>query len=204
MADDYAVQREALIETLEAEGLTLNGLRDTVLRVERERFLPEQVAPFAYYEQDLIIDDALLALNIKTSLEILSFAQLEKGMRVLLVGSCAGYEEALILTLGCTLEVLEPDEQARSYAQERLREQSYEVPSYHAHVGDVQGEFDRIVAIKSLEHAQKRLFDLAPRGEVIVALGEEKVLVVMKPDEPALRFIGSVWIPPLNMRAFST
>lgn len=195
--DSEALEREALVELLEAEAvLTDDDVAEAMRRVPRTPFVGERAKPFAYAQEDVPIEDHVLALSPRTIAEILSIARPAEGMRVLLLGTSTGYVEALLHAIGCRVTIVEPNERQTAYVRARLEERA--VPVTFATLADA-GEQDLAISLKAVDALDPRLLGFTPYGRTMLAIGEDKTLIALEyhgdPVRPEVAYSGSVWLP---------
>ena len=203
--DLFANQKSALIDKWKSdEILEDNFLEDAFKDARREYFIDKKNAPYSYYEQEISIDDDIVAPEISTVIDILELAQIKPGMSILLLGCSSGYEEELLLKLRCNVDVLEGNMKSIDYARAKL-EVLYDddkIPAYFTRLGELNKKYDRVIGFKSVPKLRKQLFGLVDKGRMVLCLGDEKVLVTLDFDgssHPLMKFIGSLWLPPLGL-----
>lgn len=191
------LEREALVELLEAEGVIADeDVADAMRRVPRRAFLNETAKPFAYAQEDVPVGEHIVALSVRTIAELLSTAHPAHGMRVLLLGTSTGYVEALLARIGCTVSTIETNERQAGYARSRLAEQNV---TARFTTLDEAGEQDLVIPLKAVERLDARLLGFTPYGRTMLVIGEDKTLVALDyrgdARHPEASYSGSVWLP---------
>ncbi|MEA3040513.1 MAG: protein-L-isoaspartate(D-aspartate) O-methyltransferase [Sphingomonadales bacterium] len=156
------------------------ALQRALLRVPRHLFVPAQLAVAAYQDTPLPIGFDKTVSQPFIGALMLDLLQVERGMRVLEVGTGLGYQAAVLAELGARLWTVEIVEEFASEAGMRLSTLGYEGISLR--VGDgsrgwaEHAPFDRIlVTAAAKEPPQALLGQLAPGGRMVIPLGPREV-----------------------------
>ena len=189
--------RESLIELLEADGvLTDEDVAAAMRAIARDAYFDDVSKPFAYTLQDVTISDHVIALNPRAIAEILSIARPHDEMNVLLLGTSTGYVEAILTAIGCTVTVIEPNEEQRAYAQANLARNGVRA-SYIA-LEDAR-TYDLVISLKTLPKLDPRVLGYTPYGRTVLVIGDEHTLIALDyrgdPTQPDVSYSGSVWLP---------
>lgn len=89
------MQKDELIESLKKQGIS-DKVVSAFANVKREDFVPHSLIGFAYEDFSLPIETGATISQPSTSAFMISLLELEKGNKVLEVGSGSGYSLALI------------------------------------------------------------------------------------------------------------
>jgi protein-L-isoaspartate(D-aspartate) O-methyltransferase len=179
---DYAAQRARLITEIRhsAHYDLAAGLDESVLqalgRVERHRFVPDNVRNDAYHNQPLPIGYGQTISQPYIVALMTDLLDLAAGDVVLEVGTGSGYQAAVLAELGArvfTIEIIEP--LART-AGERLAELGYDTVT--TRLGDgyfgwaEHAPFDRIIVTAAASHVPPPLIEqLRPGGRMVIPVG---------------------------------
>jgi protein-L-isoaspartate(D-aspartate) O-methyltransferase len=155
-------------------------LQRALLKVPRHLFVPAQLAVAAYQDTPLPIGFDKTVSQPFIGALMLDLLEVERGMRVLEVGTGLGYQAAVLAELGARLWTVEIVEEFASEAGMRLSTLGYEGISLR--VGDgsrgwaEHAPFDRIlVTAAAKEPPQALLGQLAPGGRMVIPLGPKEV-----------------------------
>jgi len=170
-------------------------LQNALLRVPRHLFVPTQLAIAAYQDTPLPIGFDKTVSQPFIGALMLDLLEVERGQRVLEVGTGLGYQAAVLSELGARLWTVEIVEEFASEAGMRLSTLGYEGISLR--VGDgsrgwpEHAPFDRIlVTAAAREPPQALVEQLAPGGRMVIPLGPrdvQQLSVVEKAADGGLR-----------------
>jgi protein-L-isoaspartate(D-aspartate) O-methyltransferase len=156
------------------------ALQTALLRVPRHLFVPGQLAVAAYQDTPLPIGFDKTVSQPFIGALMIDLLELERGDRVLEVGTGFGYQTAVLAELGARLWTVEIVEEFASEAGLRLSTLGYE--GIHLRVGDgsrgwaEHAPFDRILVTAAAREAPRALLDqLAPGGRMVIPLGPKDV-----------------------------
>ncbi|MHC1586260.1 MAG: protein-L-isoaspartate O-methyltransferase, partial [Candidatus Hecatellaceae archaeon] len=94
---DFEAERRKLVEALKSQGVIRSRkVAEAMLRVPRERFIPERLRGQAYYDMPLPIGWGQTVSAPHMVAMMCEFLELEVGHRVLEVGAGCGYHAAVI------------------------------------------------------------------------------------------------------------
>jgi protein-L-isoaspartate(D-aspartate) O-methyltransferase len=169
---------------------TIEGcLRDALLEVPRHLFVPPQLAAVAYQDTPLPIGFDKTVSQPFIGALMLDLLDLERGQRVLEVGTGLGYQAAVMAELGASVFSVEIVEEFAEGARLRLGSLGYDV---EIRVGDgsrgwaEHAPFDRILVTAAAKAPPQALIDqLAEGGKMVIPVGEGDVqqLSVIEKDE---------------------
>jgi protein-L-isoaspartate(D-aspartate) O-methyltransferase len=181
-------QREQLVNELVLRGIiTTPAVKDAFRAVPREHFVPEfarQTPLSEVYKDQAIptkIDRAGRSLSSSSEPGIMALMleclQLQRGQRVLEIGTGTGYNAALLSTIvgpSGSVASVEVDPELADQARERLHENGFNVTVVHGdgRLGyDSQAPYDRIIATaSSLTVPREWVMQLADSGLIVVPL----------------------------------
>ncbi|HEY0014646.1 MAG TPA: protein-L-isoaspartate(D-aspartate) O-methyltransferase [Allosphingosinicella sp.] len=156
------------------------ALQNALLRVPRHLFVPGQLAIAAYQDTPLPIGFDKTVSQPFIGALMIDLLALERGDRVLEVGTGFGYQAAVLAELGARLWTVEIVEEFANEAGLRLSTLGYE--GIHLRVGDgsrgwaEHAPFDRILVTAAAREAPRALLDqLAPGGRMVIPLGPRDV-----------------------------
>jgi protein-L-isoaspartate(D-aspartate) O-methyltransferase len=159
---------------------TIEGcLRDALLEVPRHLFVPPQLAAVAYQDTPLPIGFDKTVSQPFIGALMLDLLDLERGQRVLEVGTGLGYQAAVMAELGASVWSVEIVEEFAEAAAARLAALGYDVA---VRVGDgsrgwaEHAPFDRILVTAASSEAPAALVEqLGPGGRMVIPLGGQDV-----------------------------
>jgi len=119
---DTAVQRANMVAAqLRPNDVTDPRIRDAMLMVPRERFVPAPYLPVAYAERCIPLDGGRTLLDPRTLAKLLQLAGIAPEDRVLDVGCGTGYSTAVLSLLAREVIGVEESEKLAHQATENLR-----------------------------------------------------------------------------------
>jgi protein-L-isoaspartate(D-aspartate) O-methyltransferase len=132
---DYGIltsgHRKTMVETqLLARGVKNELVIDAFLNVPRECFVLEEYAENAYDDSPLpIIDGQTISqpymVAVMTELLELTAEDISKGVKILEIGTGAGYQAAILANMGCSVVSIERIETVADFARENLNKLPY-------------------------------------------------------------------------------
>jgi protein-L-isoaspartate(D-aspartate) O-methyltransferase len=156
------------------------ALQNALLRVPRHLFVPGQLAIAAYQDTPLPIGFDKTVSQPFIGALMIDLLEIERGHRVLEVGTGFGYQAAVLAELGARLWTVEIVEEFASEAGLRLSTLGYE--GIHLRVGDgsrgwaEHAPFDRILVTAAAREVPRALLDqLADGGRMVIPLGPKEV-----------------------------
>jgi len=156
------------------------ALQNALLRVPRHLFVPAQLAIAGYQDTPLPIGFDKTVSQPFIGALMLDLLAVERGQRVLEVGTGLGYQAALLAELGARLWTVEIVEEFGSEAGLRLAKLGYEGISLR--VGDgsrgwaEHAPFDRILVTAAAKEPPAALLgQLAPGGRMVIPIGPKEV-----------------------------
>lgn len=186
MTMDYAAPRADLLEEIRREyrytaGFTGKSQPDgrvlrALAKVERHRFVPTDLAPFAYDNRPLPIGFGQTISQPYIVALMTDFLALKATDTVLEVGTGCGYQSAVLSLLAHRVYSLEIIEALAGAAADRLAWLGYdniEIKSGDGSLGwPEQAPFDGIIVTAAADHIPSALFaQLAPEGRLVLPVG---------------------------------
>jgi protein-L-isoaspartate(D-aspartate) O-methyltransferase len=178
------------------------SVRDALARVDRARFVPEELQGRACDDDALPIGHGQTISQPTMVRHILEALDLRGGERVLDVGTGSGYQAALLAELAGEVHTIERIPELAAAARDRLP------PNVHVHVGDgteglpVHAPFDAIaVAAAAAAPPPALLEQLAPGGRLVIPIGppDQQVLHVYR-DGAVTRTVRCRFVPLVKIR----
>jgi protein-L-isoaspartate(D-aspartate) O-methyltransferase len=126
-APDFAAQREEMVEkTIRARGVRSDQVLDAILRVPREKFLPEHLREFAYDDSPLPIGEEQTISQPYIVAFMLEALALQGGERVLEIGTGSGYAAAVLSRIAGEVYTVERIGQLAEKAAATLADLGYD------------------------------------------------------------------------------
>lgn len=177
--DDYAAQREAMVDALVAdEIITDRRVIDAMRAVPRHEFVPAGQIDAAYEDAALPIGDGRMLIAPSYVGLMAEALAVQPTDRVLEIGTGMGYEAAVLSTLARHVYTVEPDEALAAAARQRLQALGYTNVTLRQGDGVTgwpeQAPFDRIIVNAALGEIPQALIDqLKDGGLMVIPLGED-------------------------------
>jgi protein-L-isoaspartate(D-aspartate) O-methyltransferase len=198
-ADERARDREVMALTVDnmaattpvAEARLLDWKVLAAMRaVPRHLFVPEEIRPYAYQNTALPIGhDQTISQPYIVAL-MTDLLDVEKGHRVLEIGTGSGYQAALLSVLAGEVYSIEIVEPLAAEAAERLKTLGYANVTVRAGDGYLgwpdRAPFDRIIVTAGAPHIPQPLVDqLKPGGRMVIPVSQkngdgEQLMLVRK------------------------
>jgi protein-L-isoaspartate(D-aspartate) O-methyltransferase len=119
---DTAVQRANMVAAqLRSNDVTDARIREAMLTIPRERFVPASYLPVAYAERCIPLDQERVLLDPRTLAKLLQLADVGPEDRVLDVGCGSGYSTAILSMMAREVIGLEESRALADRATENLR-----------------------------------------------------------------------------------
>ena len=187
-AQDYGLQRRAMVdEQIRQRGIREREVLKAMEQVPRHLFVPESVRPKAYEDEALPIGPGRAIYQPYVVALMTSLLDLDKGDKVLEVGTGTGYHAAILSRIAREVYSIEIDSTAASQASKRLSGLGY--PNVFVRHGDGyqgwpdKGPFDAILLSVAPPRVPKPLIDqLRVGGKMVVPVGGffQDLLVITK------------------------
>jgi protein-L-isoaspartate(D-aspartate) O-methyltransferase len=109
-ADLFADARTCMVDSqIRPNRVTDSRILSAMRRLPRERFLPPNVWPLAYADEDVPLGNGRFMMEPMVFAKLLQAANLRDNERVLVIGAGAGYGAAVLAACGCRVTALEDD-----------------------------------------------------------------------------------------------
>jgi protein-L-isoaspartate(D-aspartate) O-methyltransferase len=187
-AQDYGLQRRAMVdEQIRQRGIREREVLKAMEQVPRHLFVPESVRPKAYEDAALAISPGRAIYQPYVVALMTSLLDLDRGDKVLEVGTGTGYHAAILSRIAREVYSIEIDSTAAAQATKRLSGLGY--PNVFVRHGDgYQGwaekaPFDAILLSVAPPRVPKPLIDqLRVGGKMVVPVGGffQDLLVITK------------------------
>ncbi len=178
---DYEKQRETMVQRqIRARAITDEPILRAFREVPRERFVPEEMAEFAYEDGPLPIGEGQTISQPYIVASMVEAAEIGSDDRVLEVGAGSGYAAAVLSRIAARVFAIERHAILARQAQERVAALGYDNLDVIAGDG-MQGlpeeaPFDAIlVAARGIEVPEALKQQLAVNGRLIIPVGGEDV-----------------------------
>ena len=176
-AQDYGLQRRAMVdEQIRQRGIREREVLKAMEQVPRHLFVPESVRPKAYEDEALPIGPGRAIYQPYVVALMTSLLDLDRGDKVLEVGTGTGYHAAILSRIAREVYSIEIDSTAASQASKRLAGLGY--PNVFVRHGDGyqgwpdKGPFDAILLSVAPPRVPKPLIDqLRVGGKMVVPVG---------------------------------
>ena len=109
-AEHFADARNCMVDSQIRPNRVIDPrILSAMRRLPRERFLPANVWPLAYADEDVPLGNGRFMLEPMVLAKLLQAANLRDNERVLVVGAGTGYGAAVLAACGCRVTALEDD-----------------------------------------------------------------------------------------------
>jgi protein-L-isoaspartate(D-aspartate) O-methyltransferase len=187
LAQDWGLQRRALVDELRQRGIRERTVLRAMEQVPRHLFVPESVRRRAYEDQALPVGSGRTVYQPYVVALMTSLLDLDRGDRVLEVGTGSGYHAAILSRIAREVYSVEIDSTAAAQARRRLAGLGYVNVSVR-HGDGYQGwpdkaPFDAILLSVAPPRVPKPLIDqLRVGGKMVVPVGGffQDLLVITK------------------------
>ncbi|MFA6163295.1 MAG: protein-L-isoaspartate(D-aspartate) O-methyltransferase [Methylobacter sp.] len=192
MVDIIKIHVKETRDFLNQESLD-NRVLDTLRKVPRHEFIPDDQRPYAYENMPLPIGYGQTISQPYIVAVMTDLLKLKKTDRVLEVGTGSGYQAAILAELADSVYTIEIIEGLGKHAAENLKRTGYD--AVHTRIGDgyygweAAAPFDGIVVTAVASHIPPPLIkQLKPGGRMIIPVGAQfmtqyLVLVTKDVDE---------------------
>lgn len=191
--DPWARSRGRLVDQLEADGIGDQRVLRAMRRVPRHEFVPAGLRTFAYDDRPLPIGNDQTISQPYVVARMSELAEVERGERVLEIGTGSGYQAAVLAEMGAEVWSIEIVGELARTARERLARLGYEQVRVR-HGDGYQGwrehaPFDAIVLTAAPPRIPEPLkAQLAVGGKLVAPVGEGvQELVVLTRTERGFR-----------------
>ena len=173
-----------MIERLRAKGITDETVLTAMRKVPRHRFVASGLEMQAYDETSLPIGFGQTISHPYTVAVMTRALQVQKGQRILEIGTGSGYQAAVLCTLGAEVYTIEKVPELAKYARQRLSK-----AGCHAQIriGDgtigwqSNAPFDAVIVTAGAPVTPENLIQqLSHKGRLLIPVGnkEQQVLTL--------------------------
>jgi len=183
-------ERKVLVKSLEAKGITDKRVLKAFLNVPREKFVPSTFRKYAYDDNALPIECNQTISQPFTVGYMTMVLNVEKGSKVLEIGTGSGYKAAILCEIGGEVYSIERIESLYNSAKSLLAKLNYKV---NLKIGDgslgweEHAPYDRIIVTAAAPDVPESLIrQLKIGGKLVIPVGSlefQKLYVVKKTGE---------------------
>ncbi|MBU2446099.1 MAG: protein-L-isoaspartate(D-aspartate) O-methyltransferase [Bacteroidetes bacterium] len=200
----YESERDKLIDELTSQGITDVFVIKAIHDIPREKFVPEALQHQAYKNIALPIGKGQTISQPYTVAIMTQALKLEKGLKVLEVGTGSGYQAAILLNMGAQVFTIERDFDLYQEAKKKFDKMEMNIACMCGDGTVGWNEFapyDRIIVTAAAPDVPKSLLkQLKIGGIIVVPVGSRTTQimhVVVREDEekysttkiPAFQFV---------------
>lgn len=206
-------EREELVRKLQSHGyIRTDEVKNAMLRIPREEFIPPENRKYAYIDQPLPIGEGQTISAPHMVAMICETLELRKGMKILEIGSGFGYNAAVVAELVGPeghLFTTERIEKLAKCAEDNLKRTGYDKCVTVLHKDGTKGfadeaPYDRIYATASAPKVPEPLKEqLKIKGRLLTPIGShtyfQELICVLRvsEDEYESRKLGGVAFVPM-------
>ncbi|MFC5445676.1 protein-L-isoaspartate O-methyltransferase family protein [Rhizobium halophytocola] len=174
---DFTAAREKMVDNqIRTTDVTAHSVLNAFLTVPREAFLPDNLKPLAYIDEDMPVAPGRYVMEPSPLAKLLQLAKIGKDDVVLEIGCCAGYATALLSHLAGSVVAVESDEVLAANATATLAELGCDNAAVVS--GDLEGgypseaPYDLIFVNGAVEEIPSALIgQLRQGGRLVTVLG---------------------------------
>jgi protein-L-isoaspartate(D-aspartate) O-methyltransferase len=175
---DFQSMKEEMVETqIRARGIKEWTVLNAMLKVDRHRFVPEEMHHLAYSDRPLPIGEGQTISQPYIVALMTELLEVKKGDKVLEVGTGSGYQAAILAELTDDVYTIEIIESLARSAEKTLKELGY--GNIRVKVGDGYvgweefAPFDAIIVTCAPSHVPQPLLDqLKEGGRLVIPVGD--------------------------------
>ena len=205
---DFQSMKEEMVKTqIRARGVRDEGVLNAMLKVDRHKFVPEEIRHLAYSDRPLPIGEGQTISQPYIVALMTELLELKKGDRVLEVGTGSGYQAAILAELADHVYTIEIIESLGRSAERLLRELGYR--NINVKIGDGYigweefAPFDAIIVTAAPSHVPQPLLDqLKEGGRLVIPVGdyyqELKKITKVKGKIKSQNVIPVVFVPMIG------
>lgn len=178
MIDSFKHQglRRQLVQLLKEKGIQDQRVLEAIGKIPRHFFMDSQFDKFAYQDMAFKIDAGQTISQPYTVARQTELLELEKGMKVLEIGTGSGYQTCVLLELGVKVFTIERQKILYDKAKLLLAKMNYQPKFFY---GDgyaglpAFAPFDRILVTCGAPFIPEKLVEqLKPGGIMVIPVGE--------------------------------
>ena len=175
-AVDWVSKRTQMIDMhLTPRGIWNPAVLKAMKQVPRHEFVPQHIRKLAYADRPLPIGEGQTISQPYVVAWMSQLLELEKGMKVLEIGTGSGYQAAVLAAMGVKTYSMEIIPNLAREVKIRLKKLGYkvEVRQGDGYYGWIEHTpFDRVIITAAANHVPRPLLDqLKPGGKLILPLG---------------------------------
>ena len=176
LAVDWESERTEMIDRdLRVRGIWNPAVLKAMKQVPRHKFVPQQIRKLAYADRPLPIGEGQTISQPYVVAWMSQLLELEKGMKVLEIGTGSGYQAAVLAAMGANTYSMEIRQNLAREVKIRLKKLGYmvQVRQGDGYFGWKEySPFDRIIITAAANHVPRPLLDqLKSGGKLILPLG---------------------------------
>jgi len=189
MIDDYKHkgERAKLIKELEAKGINDKSVLAAMMFIPRHYFFSKTFHSHAYHDKAFPIGEGQTISQPYTVAYQTQVLNVEKGDKILEIGTGSGYQSAILMQMGATLYSIERHEKLSIKASILLQKLGYK-PNLKCGDGTKgwleNGPFDKIIVTAGAPVVpQKLMAQLSIGGIMVIPVGDsqkQKMLTIIK------------------------
>jgi len=175
---DYKALRKDMVEhQIKARGVKDENVLRAMLAVPREEFVPESIRPRAYDDCPLPIGEGQTISQPYIVALMTELLKVDKGDKVLEVGTGSGYQAGILAEMGCDVYTIEIIESLSLRAQEAIKKLGYTNVRFKIGDGFVGWEeyapFNAVIVTCAPGEIPQPLIDqLVEGGRLVIPVGE--------------------------------
>ena len=180
----FSEARQELIQQLRKKGIADENVLNAICNIERERFISAPFQKRAYEDVALPIDKHQTISQPYTVARMTELLQIQKGDRILEIGTGSGYQAAVLSELGAEVLTIERHFELSNQAKQILKE-LYPQRRIHCRFGDgsigwaEHAPYNGIIVTAGAPDVPNSLLSqLAINGRLIIPVGDEKSQVM--------------------------
>jgi len=202
---NFQSMKEEMVETqILTRGIKDEAVLNAMLKVDRHKFVPEEICHLAYSDRPLPIGEGQTISQPYIVALMTELLELKKGEKVLEVGTGSGYQAAILAELAGQVYTIEIIESLARSAEKLLKELGYR--SIHVKIGDGYvgweefAPYDAIIVTCAPTHVPQPLLDqLKEGGRLVIPVGdyyqELKKITKVKGQMKSQNIIPVVFVP---------
>ena len=167
----YAARRKELVEILAMKGNFSTHVLQAIGKVPRHLFMDKTLIEFAYEDKAFPIGSNQTISQPYTVAYQSEFLNIQKGDKVLEIGTGSGYQSAVLVELGAQVFSIERQKVLFHHTYSLLPEIGYRIRMFHGdgYVGlPKYAPFDKIIVTASAEEIPQELIQQLKIGGIMV------------------------------------